>query len=77
MFEYLIISLIMLWSIYIVFKKVFPSSYQKLFSQLADYCQKQGWQSLAKWLRPPMSVGCSGGCGCKASEAPPSLVKWK
>lgn len=77
MLEYVIIGLIMLWSIYIVFKKVFPSSYNRTFNQLANYCQTQGWQGLAKWLRPPMLMGCGGGCGCKADDAPPSPVKWK
>lgn len=79
MLEYLIVALIVLWSIYIVFKKVFPSSYNRTFNQLANYCQTQGWQGLAKWLRPPMSMGCGGGCGCKADDAPTqvSSVKWK
>lgn len=79
MFEYLLITIIVLWSLYIVFKKVFPSSYTRTFTQLANFCQKQGWQTLAQWLRPAMSVGCGGGCGCKSEDSQNSIqpVKWK
>lgn len=79
MVEKLLIAIIVLWSLYIVFKKVFPSSYSRIFNKLANYCHKHDWQRLAKWLRPPMSVGCGGGCGCKADDKQNNIqaVKWK
>ncbi|MDO4224127.1 MAG: hypothetical protein Q4D05_08950 [Acinetobacter sp.] len=79
MIETLIVALVVLWSIYIVFKKVFPSSYNRLFTALADRFAAMGWVKLAQWLRPAGAMGCGGGCGCKASDAPPptQAVKWK
>lgn len=80
MVELLIIAMIVLWSAYIVFKKVFPTSYRNVMQKLAKFCVAKGWQRLAKWLSPPMVMGCGGGCGCKASDgndAPPQPVKWR
>lgn len=77
MLELIIISIIVLWSVYIVFKKVFPTAYTRTLVALSKFCQKQGWTGLANWLKPPMAMGCGGSCGCKASEPPSSPVKWK
>lgn len=77
MIETLILTLILLWSVYIVFKKVFPNRYTRTMTTLAQFCEKQGWHVLAKCLKPPMSLGCGGGCGCKADDTASSPVKWK
>lgn len=64
MIEMLIITVLVLWSVLVVFKKVFPNTARSSFSALANFCQKQGWTSLAKWLAPKAPAGCGGGCGC-------------
>ena len=70
MIEMLIITLLVLWSVLVVFKKVFPSTAKNTFSTLSNMCQKQGWSTLAKWLAPKAPVGCGGGCGCDTENDP-------
>ena len=83
MIEMLIITLLVLWSVLVVFKKVFPNTAKKTFSTLSNMCQKQGWSTLAKWLAPKAPVGC--GCdtendprdGKSAQKIEIQTVKWK
>lgn len=84
MVSYLIIAVLVLWSAIYTFKKIFPQSAYSVFSALARGCEQRGWMTLAKWLRPTMSAGCSGGCGCSADSSAHSknkvtvqAVKWK
>ena len=82
MIEYLIIAVLVIWSAVVVFKKVFPKTSNATFSALSAFCERRGWQALAKWLKPKMSVGCAGGCGCSVDEKPAAKnnevkpVKW-
>lgn len=82
MVQYLIIAVLVIWSAVVVFKKVFPKTAYSAFSTLAIFCEKQGWATLAKWLKPKMVMGCAGGCGCETAskqESKPTvqMVKWK
>ena len=83
MIEILIITLLVLWSCIVVFKKLMPNTASHVFMRLAGFCQSQGWQRLAKWLMPKNSTGCGGGCGCDVpnTATQPSnevkTVKWK
>lgn len=83
MVQYLIVAVLVLWSAIYSFKKIFPQTAFRLFSALARRCEQQGWTSLAKWLRPAMAAGCSGGCGCSVDSAQQpkkvavQAVKWK
>lgn len=85
MIEVLIITVLVLWSCVVVFKKVLPNFANQISVRLANFCTRQGWQGLAKWFSPKMSTGCAGGCGC-GSESDESTrqhaqeiktVKWK
>lgn len=83
MLEFVIVIALVLWSAVVVFKKVFPKTANSVFLYLSDACRKQGWQSLANWLKPAVVAGCGGSCGCavtdeneqKKSEV--QAVKWK
>ncbi|WP_374974131.1 DUF6587 family protein [Acinetobacter venetianus] len=84
MFEYLIVAVLVLWSAIVVFKKVFPQTANSAFLGLSNICQQFGWNSVAKWLKPKVTVGCGGGCGCAVDEKNDSktteavqTVKWR
>lgn len=83
MVELLIIAILVIWSTIVVFKKVFPQTSNKTFTALSTWCSKQGWHTLAKWLKPAMASGCGGNCACPATEevttkkTEAQAVKWK
>ena len=83
MVQFLIIAALVLWSAIVVFKKVFPKMANTTFIWLSNSCSKQGWSSLAKWLRPVAVTGCGGNCGCSSAESDTpqqtevQAVKWK
>ncbi|MFD1437300.1 hypothetical protein HLH14_01550 [Acinetobacter sp. ANC 4282] len=83
MIEVVIVAALVLWSAVVVFKKVFPQTANSVFMQLSTACAKQGWLTLAKWLKPATVLGCGGSCGCSATEdsaqKKPEVqaVKWK
>lgn len=82
MIEGLIITVLVLWSCIIVFKKVMPKTANRTFTLLADTCQQKGWHAMAKKLRPKMAAGCGGSCGCSTDDEPSTVqeiktVKWK
>ena len=83
MVQFLIIAALVLWSTVVVFKKVFPKTANATFMWLSNSCSKQGWSSLAKWLKPAAVTGCGGNCGCSSDESntpqPTEIqaVKWK
>lgn len=83
MVEILIVAVLVVWSTLFVFKKVFPKTAYSVFFKLAQGLEKQGWTTLAKWVRPAMVTGCGGGCGCSSSDTPApkkvevQAVKWK
>ena len=83
MFEYLIVAVLVLWSTFVVFKKVFPKTARFLSLILSNICQRFGWQSLAMWLKPKAVIGCAGGCGCSTDVTEPQnkeaiqTVKWR
>ena len=83
MIEVVIVAALVLWSAVVVFKKVFPQTANSVFIQLSTACAKQGWLTLAKWLKPATVLGCGGSCGCSATEdsaqKKPEVqaVKWK
>ena len=83
MIEVVIVAALVLWSVVVVFKKVFPQTANSVFMQLSTACAKQGWLTLAKWLKPATVLGCGGSCGCSATEdstqKKPQVqaVKWK
>ena len=83
MIEVVIVAALVIWSAVVVFKKVFPQTANSVFMQLSTACAKQGWLSLAKWLKPARVLGCGGSCGCSATEdsaqKKPEVqaVKWK
>ena len=75
MVQYLIIAVLVIWSAVVVFKKVFPKTANSVFSSLSAFCEKQGWVTLAKWLKPKMACGCAGGCGCSREDKPTNTVQ--
>lgn len=83
MFEYLIIALLVLWSVAVVFKKILPQTANAALFAVSSLCQHFGWQHLATWLKPKMLVGCAGGCGCSTDEKETKksqaiqTVKWR
>ncbi|MFV5509398.1 DUF6587 family protein [Acinetobacter sp. 197] len=83
MIEILIVTALVLWSMLVVFKKVFPNTSNSVFQKLSDVCAAKGWQRLAKWLQPGVAAGCGGNCACpvseKGSDVKPAqqAVKWK
>ena len=83
MIEVVIVAALVIWSAVVVFKKVFPQTANSVFIQLSTACAKQGWLTLAKWLKPATVLGCGGSCGCSATEdsaqKKPEVqaVKWK
>jgi hypothetical protein len=83
MVEGLIITVLVLWSTLVVFKKVFPKTSFKFFLNLANLADKQGLSRLAKWLKPAIAAGCGGSCGCSANDTADTkkpdvqAVKWK
>ncbi|MDQ8934167.1 DUF6587 family protein [Acinetobacter rudis] len=84
MVEYLIITVLVVWSAIFVFKKVFPKSAYAVQQALFDKFEQLGWHTFAKWLKPKMVAGCGGSCGCdtaadtpKQSKETPQVVKWK
>ncbi|MDK1682288.1 DUF6587 family protein [Acinetobacter terrestris] len=83
MIEVVIVAALVIWSAVVVFKKVFPQTANSVFMQLSTACAKQGWLTLAKWLKPATVLGCGGSCGCSAIEdsaqKKPEVqaVKWK
>lgn len=83
MFEYSIVAVLVLWSAFVVFKKVFPKTASSLSLILSNLCQRLGWQSLAMWLKPKAVIGCAGGCGCSTEANEPKkqetiqAVKWR
>jgi hypothetical protein len=83
MIEVVIVAALVIWSAVVVFKKVFPQTANSVFMQLSTACAKQGWLTLAKWLKPATVLGCGGSCGCSATEdsaqKKPEVqaVKWK
>ncbi len=83
MVEILIITVLVVWSALVVFKKVFPKTSTSVFLKLSNACAAKGWQGLAKKLKPTVATGCGGNCGCDASNSPESkntqvqAVKWK
>ena len=83
MIEILIVMALVLWSTVVVFKKVFPNTSRTVFQKLSNFCAKQGWNTLAAWLKPAMASGCGGDCGCSANDnqtpkkAEIQAVKWK
>lgn len=84
MIETLIITVLVVWSAIVVFKKVFPKTAMHLFRSMSQRCSALGWQRLAKWLEPKAVAGCGGSCGCEtdpndSTEKKIELqaVKWK
>ena len=68
MFEYSIVAVLVLWSAFVDFKKVFPKTASSLSLILSNLCQRFGWYRLATWLKPKIVVGCGGGCGCAVDD---------
>lgn len=83
MIEVVIVAALVMWSAIVVFKKVFPTTANSVFMRLSSVCAKQGWATLAEWLKPAMVSGCGGSCGCSANPDPVQkktevqAVKWK
>lgn len=79
--EFFIITVLVLWSCLIVFKKILPKTANNIMLRCAQVCRKKGWHTCAKWLTPKMSAGCGGNCGCSTDEAAKpqeiNTVKWK
>lgn len=77
----MIVAAIVLWSAFYVFKHVFPKTFFKVKTGLANICRRQGYDKLAQKIQPVAVGGCGGGCGCSASESkqPDAVqaVKWK
>jgi hypothetical protein len=83
MIEFLIVAVLVIWSVIVVFKKVFPKTSNSVFMSLSNVCEQKGWTTLAKWFKPAMATGCGGSCGCSATDdkstkkAEVQAVKWK
>lgn len=56
MLQYLIIAVLVIWSAVVVFKKVFPKTANSAFLSIIRFVEKQGWATLAKWLKPKMTL---------------------
>lgn len=82
MVEFLIITVLVLWSCIIVFKKLMPKTANNFFSFLSRWCDNKGWRTVAKKLAPKAASGCGGSCGCGTDDTPEKsqeikTVKWK
>lgn len=82
MIEVFIITVLVLWSCFIVLKKILPKTTNNILLRCAQACRKKGWHTCAKWLTPKMSAGCGGSCGCSTDDDASksqeiSTVKWK
>ena len=85
MIEYIIVAILVTWSAFIVFKKVFPKTANSVFTALANSFEKQGWHTVANKVRPKgVAGGCGGGCSCSSNDDKPTIkrsgeakpVKW-
>lgn len=74
MLQYLIIAVLVIWSAVVVLRKYFQKQQTRPFSTIR-FCEKQGWATLAKWLKPKMTFGCAGGCGCSSEDKPTNTVQ--
>ena len=82
MVEILIITVLVLWSCIIVFKKLMPKTSNNVFKSLSIWCEAKGWKGLARRLAPKVASGCGGSCGCSTDDKPEisqeiKAVKWK
>lgn len=83
MIELLIVAVLVVWSAIVVFNKVFSKTAYAVYLKLSQVFEKQGWTTLAKWIKPKMVAGCGSSCGCGSSESSTpkkteiQAVKWK
>ena len=78
-----IVSVIVLWSLWLTIKRYLPHWLYAQQQQLADYCLQHKWMWLAHSLQPaaPIKTGCDSGCsgcsqGCPTSQTTEQVVRF-
>lgn len=85
MTETIIVALIVLWSVWVTFRRFFPATVAKQQKNLATFLALKGWMGVSKWLEPAISGGdCDSGCSrCPSRCATPNpepeeqVVRWQ
>ena len=77
------VSVIVLWSLWLTIKRYLPHWLYAQQQQLADYCLQHKWMWLAHGLQPaaPIKTGCDSGCsscsqGCPTSQTTEQVVRF-
>lgn len=65
----LIVLLLVLWSTYVVWRKVLPKTSLKVQQALANQARKHGFVKTSQWLMPNMDQGGCGGCSSCGDSA--------
>lgn len=65
----MIVSLIVLWSVFVTLQRFFPALIVKQQQRLVSLLAAKGWHSLASYLQPSAKGqgGCGSGCSSCAS----------
>ncbi|MFB2539342.1 MULTISPECIES: DUF6587 family protein [unclassified Acinetobacter] len=73
----IIITIIVLWSVAVVFRHVMPNTAKRVNLSLANYCQTKQWYSLAKFFQKKSNTGChsSDDSPCSKCKNPTSSDK--
>jgi hypothetical protein len=65
----LVVLLIVLWSTYVVWRKVLPKTSLKVQQALAQQAHQHGFVKISKWLAPTSNQGGCGGCSSCGDSA--------
>lgn len=81
MISHTIVTILVIWSMWMVFKTIAPQSAYRLQLQFSQWLMRRAWKRLGQWVRPDTQKGCNGGCGCTLDRSSQSdtvqPVKWK
>lgn len=74
--QYLLVSLLLAWSLLRVLRQLFPTQVRNGQNRLAQSVAKQGWLRLGAWLQSGQSgAGCGSGCtACGTCATTPTEV---
>lgn len=75
--QWLVIALLLGWSLFTVLRRVFATPLRHAQERLAAQAGAHGWPRLARWLQPAASAGgCGSGCStcgdCASAPATPA-----
>ena len=78
-----IVSVIVLWSVWLTTKRYLPNWLYVQQQQLANYFHQHKYMALAHYLKPaaPIKTGCDSGCsscsqGCPTSQTTEQVVRF-